>query len=50
MIWPPASPDLTLIENLPAIVKKKIYVGQSVSGSIRITKADLLDARDLNSV
>ena len=50
MVWPTGSPDLTLIENRRAIVKKKIYVGQSVTGSLRIVKTDLWDARYSNSV
>ena len=40
MMWPPASPDLNPIENLWAIVKKKIYVG----GRQHENKVDLWDA------
>ena len=40
MMWPPASPDLNPIENLWAIVKKKIYVG----GRQYENKVDLWDA------
>ena len=42
MIWPPASPDLTLIKNRE---RRRFMLVQSVSGSMKIIKADLWDAR-----
>ena len=47
MIWPPASPDLTLIKNRE---RRRFLLVRSVSGSMKIIKADLWDARYSNSV
>ena len=47
MMWHPASPDLNLIENLWAIVKKKIFAG----GKQYENKADAIQTvcKDVNS-